>query len=534
MEAHNGLSAKIAEAAGFPGLWASGLTISAALGMRDNNEASWTQLLDVFEYMTDATSLPILVDGDTGHGNFNNVRRFVRKLCERGIAGVCIEDKLFPKTNSFIGENQPLADVDEFCGRIKAGKDSQTHADFVLVARIEAFISGRGLDEALRRAEAYFGAGADAILIHSKRSDASEIFDFTREWAGRSPVLIVPTTYYRTPTQQYLAAGISTVIWANQSLRAAIRAMHDVCRNIRHDESVAGIEDHIATIQDIFRWVGNAELEEAERRYLPRRNMVRAIILAASRGDELGQFTVDRPKCMIEIRGRPLLQRLRDVMTSRGVCDHVVVRGYKKEMINLEGTTTVDNDAYASTGELASLACAGDQLTGDCIVAYGDVLFRRFILEGLLDTSGDIVVAVDPLIQTDARLSGRHDFARTTRPHDASYVDEEPPRLTALSSSIPAADAQGAWIGLVRFTAKGSKWAREELGAIAAEDKLAQANMAHLINRLASKHRVVVHYVMGHWWDVNNLIDLAQAREFSETQPGRERGGRFNPGSAFR
>ena len=124
MEAHDGLSAKIVEEAGFPGIWASGLTISAALGVRDSNEASWTQVLEVLEFMADATSIPILLDGDTGYGNFNNVRRLVRKLCQRGVAAVCLEDKLFPKTNSFIGEHQPLADVDEFCGKIKAGKDS--------------------------------------------------------------------------------------------------------------------------------------------------------------------------------------------------------------------------------------------------------------------------------------------------------------------------------------------------------------------------------------------------------------------------
>ena len=104
MEAHNGLSAKIVEEAGFQGIWASGLSISASLGVRDNNEASWTQVLEVLEFMADATSIPMLVDGDTGFGNFNNVRRLVRKLCDRGVAGVCIEDKLFPKTNSFIGE----------------------------------------------------------------------------------------------------------------------------------------------------------------------------------------------------------------------------------------------------------------------------------------------------------------------------------------------------------------------------------------------------------------------------------------------
>ena len=187
MEAHNGLSAKIVEEAGFEGIWAAGLSISAALGVRDSNEASWTQVLEVLEFMADATSIPILLDGDTGYGNFNNVRRLVRKLDQRGVAAVCLEDKLFPKTNCFIGEHQPLADVDEFCGKIKAGKDSASDPDFSIVARVEALIAGRGLDEALRRAEAYHAAGADAILIHSKRTTADEILAFAAEWGRRAP-----------------------------------------------------------------------------------------------------------------------------------------------------------------------------------------------------------------------------------------------------------------------------------------------------------------------------------------------------------
>ena len=143
LEAHSGLSAKIVEEAGFKGIWGSGLAISASLGVRDNNEASWTQVLDVCEFMSDVTTIPILLDGDTGFGNFNNMRRLVKKLEQRDIAGVCIEDKLFPKTNSFIGgEMQPLADMDEFCGKIKAAKNTQTDEDFCVVARVEAFIAG--------------------------------------------------------------------------------------------------------------------------------------------------------------------------------------------------------------------------------------------------------------------------------------------------------------------------------------------------------------------------------------------------------
>ncbi|GIO59927.1 MULTISPECIES: phosphoenolpyruvate mutase [Paenibacillus] len=270
MEAHNGLSAKIVEEAGFRGIWASGLSISAAMGVRDNNEASWTQVLDVLEFMSDATSIPILLDGDTGYGNFNNARRLVKKLEQRDIAGVCIEDKQFPKTNSFLnGQLQPMADIDEFCGKIKAMKDTQTDDDFIVVARVEAFITGRGLGEALRRAEAYRKAGADAVLIHSKRQDITEIEAFMKEWAGRLPVVIVPTKYYLTPTDKLRELGISLVIWANHNLRSSIQAMEQVSRRIYQDESLVHIEKEVATLEEVFRLQGAEELEAAEQRYLP-------------------------------------------------------------------------------------------------------------------------------------------------------------------------------------------------------------------------------------------------------------------------
>src|SRR4051794_29208768 len=264
MEAHNGLSAKIVEEIGFKGIWASGLSISAALGVRDNNEASWTQVLDVVEFMSDATHIPILVDGDTGYGNFNNMRRLVRKLEQRDVSGVCIEDKLFPKTNSFIkGSSQPLAEIDEFCGRIKAGKDAQTDDDFVIVARVEALIAGRGMKEALRRAEAYREAGADAILIHSAKRTAEEVLTFKQEWDDRCPVILVPTKYYATPIELYREYKISLVIWANQLLRSGLTAMQQTARRIFDEQSLTNVEDDIASLSEVFRIQGAAELAEA-------------------------------------------------------------------------------------------------------------------------------------------------------------------------------------------------------------------------------------------------------------------------------
>ena len=514
MEAHNGVSAKIVEEAGFGGIWASGLTISASLGLRDSNEASWTQVLDVLEYMTDAVDIPILVDGDTGYGNFNSVRRLVRKLCERQVAGVCIEDKLFPKTNSFIGEAQPLADVDEFCGRIKAGKDSQLDDDFVLVARVEALISGRGMEEALARAEAYHSAGADAILIHSKQSDAAEILTFTARWGGRAPVVIVPTMYYATPTEHFRQAGVSTVIWANHLMRASITAMRETARRIHDDQSLVGVEGRVATVKDIFRLVGNAELEEAERRYLPDRARARAVVLAAASND-LGELTADRPKCMIDVRGKTLLQRMVDLLNAGGVRDVAVVRGYRGEAVEARGVRLVNNDRYDETGEVYSLAQARDQLEGETVVAYGDVLFRDFILTSLLNSRADIVLAVDARPSTGAEAPRVRDLVEADRPYSGAYLDDAPAHLISMSPGLAAHQAAGEWMGLARFSAKGADQLRTELEALEAEGLLESADMPLLFSRLAARYPVRVKYFTGHWMDVDTLSDVADARNFT-------------------
>ncbi len=509
MEAHSGLSAKVVEEAGFAGIWASGLSMSAMLGLRDSNEASWTQVLDMLEYMADAASIPILVDGDTGYGNFNNVRRLVRKLGERGIAGVCIEDKLFPKTNSFLGEAQPLADIAEFCGRIRAGKDAQTSDAFCLVARIEALISGHSMEEALRRAEAYHAAGADAVLIHSKKSTATEILEFARLWGDRCPVVIVPTMYYATPTDAFQQAGISTVIWANHLLRASLTAMRDTARQIAADQNLHQVEGRVATVADIFHLTGNEELEEANRRYLPSVVPARAVILAASRGDGLDALTADRPKCMVDVRGRPLLQHLVETLAGAGVRDTTVVCGYGKDAVRLPGIRIVDNDDYATTGEAQSLARAADRLLGESVVVYGDVLFRRHILDALMAAEGDIVIAVDP--RAAARPPNPRDLVRTDRAYSALDLDE--PSVRLLETAAPPG-VGGEWIGLLRATAWGSALIREELAAMEADGSLREADIPALLNRLLARTPVSVLYVLGHWLDVDTMLDLAEARNF--------------------
>ncbi|MYT03291.1 MULTISPECIES: phosphoenolpyruvate mutase [Streptomyces] len=267
MEAHDGLSARIADTAGFPALWASGLSISTALGVRDSSEASWSQILDVVARVVDASHVPVMVDGDTGHGDFNSARRFTRQAERIGASAVCLEDKVFPKMNSFVGDGHELAPVGEFCGKLRACLDARDDDDFRVVARTEALIAGGSVAEALERAHAYADAGAHAVFIHSRRKTAEQIAEFAAAWRERLPLVIAPTTYADTPTAEFRAMGIKGVIWANQNMRAAFAAMSRVSRDILAAEGVVRVEDDLAPLSEVFDLLGYDELAEDERKY---------------------------------------------------------------------------------------------------------------------------------------------------------------------------------------------------------------------------------------------------------------------------
>lgn len=518
-EAHNGLSAKIVEEAGFPGIWASGLSISAQFGVRDNNEASWTQVLEDLEFMSDATKIPILLDGDTGYGNFNNMQRLIRKLEQRNIAAVCIEDKLFPKTNSFLkGDAQPMADMHEFCGKIKAGKDAQTDPDFCIIARVEAFICGWGLTEALRRAEAYHQAGADGILIHSALSVPDEILAFKREWGNRCPVVIVPTKYYSTPTDIFRQHGFSMVIWANHMLRAAVSVMQKTARALKQSENLLSIEDKVVPVSEIFRLQNAAELLEAEERYLPRgAEGTSAVVLAASRGEELGELTEDQPKTMVKIQGTPILSHIVDAYNAVGMKDILVVRGYKKEAVNLPNLTYVDNPEYSDTGELASLSLALQSRKGlfqPTIISYGDVLFNKYIPQALCQEPDDCVIFVDSNWRDQmsyARLGG---FVECTIPNSRKAFNAKV-YLKQLGNRLPTDAIHGVWMGFLKLSPSAACDISNLLMEILAEPQNRKAGIPHLLQELLRRgHSIRVLYTVGHWLDINSLDDVVQAGNF--------------------
>lgn len=254
--AHNGLSAKIVQEIGFETIWASGLEISAGYGLPDTSILTMTEFLEAASQMDFVTTIPIMADCDTGFGDEFNVAHLVRHYERQRIAAICIEDKVYPKINSFMKGSQTLESIEKFVSKIYAAKDTQTDPDFVVIARTEAFIAGEGLEIALERAHAYAEAGADAILIHSKESTAGEIASFMEQWTLPTPIVAVPTTYSSTTVQDLHKLGVKVVIYANQGLRAAVKAIQSALLGIIESGHAFGIEEQMVSVQEIFALQG--------------------------------------------------------------------------------------------------------------------------------------------------------------------------------------------------------------------------------------------------------------------------------------
>ncbi len=270
MAAHSPLSAILAEEAGFDGLWASGFELSALYGLADMSLISMTQHLDMLRAIAGRTTLPIIADIDTGYGNAINVIHAVREYERAGASAVVIEDKTFPKVTSLVaGGRQELLRIEEFQGKVEAAGATKRDPDFLVIARTEALIAGLGEAEALRRAQAYVEAGADMILIHSKKKDPFEIESFSRAWTGSVPLVIVPNAYPDLDAKQVKAlSNIRMMIYGNYGIRAAASAIQETFRRIIADGGVQNVHKDILPVEEIFRLQKMDEVKAAEARFL--------------------------------------------------------------------------------------------------------------------------------------------------------------------------------------------------------------------------------------------------------------------------
>ena len=251
--AFDAMSAKLVETCGFDAVWAGSFAISATHALPDASILTMTEFFDVASNMSSTCEIPIIADCDTGYGGPSNVHHMTQKYEKAGISSICIEDKTFPKQNSLLenGKNDLLSEK-EFVAKILAAKEARSNKNFIIIARVEALISGAGMKEAIKRADAYENAGADAILIHSKQKTPDEIFEFTDSWKGSVPIVVVPTTYDSVKISDLSSHNIKMVIYANQTLRVAHMAMTKLLQELVKADRISEVKDKISTMQDIF------------------------------------------------------------------------------------------------------------------------------------------------------------------------------------------------------------------------------------------------------------------------------------------
>ncbi len=244
--AYDAMSAKLVESVGFDAIWAGSFAISAINAVPDASILTMTEFFEAASKMVNACKIPVIADCDTGYGGPNNVRHLVKKYESAGIAGISIEDKIFPKQNSLLenGIHQLLPEK-EFVGKIIAANEAKQNKNFMIIARVEALIAGLGMDEAISRALAYEKAGADAILIHSKKSTPDEVFEFVDSWKGNIPIVVVPTNYNSVTIDELIQHKIKMTIYANQNKMIKAKSMSEI------DQEISSMND-IFQLQEMY------------------------------------------------------------------------------------------------------------------------------------------------------------------------------------------------------------------------------------------------------------------------------------------
>ena len=263
--AFDAMSAKLVEINGFDAIWAGSFAISATHALPDASILTMTEFLYSASNMEAACNIPIIADCDTGFGGPSNVSHMVKKYEKSGIAAICIEDKTFPKKNSFLeNSKQELLSEKEFVAKIIAAKEAKENPNFMLIARTEALISGMGIKEAIKRANAYEKAGADAILIHSKQNTPDEIFEFSESWGGTLPLVVVPTSFPTVKLDELISHRIKMIIYANQTLRVTHAVISKLLKQLKNSASISDISEDMSSMKEIFQLQETYKIKKQE------------------------------------------------------------------------------------------------------------------------------------------------------------------------------------------------------------------------------------------------------------------------------
>ena len=486
LEAHNGLSGIVANDAKvegivedntisreFDAIWESSLTDSAAKGHPDIEVVSFDSRLNTIHEILAVTSKPLIVDGDTG-GDANNFEYMVSKLERAGVSAVIIEDKVFPKRNSLeTGTQQTLQDPDVFAQKIRRGKSVLSTDDFMIIARLESLIAGKGLDDALARAKVYLLAGVDGIMIHSKSKSPEEILQFAKSYRELQkqlnldkPLVCVPTTYNTITEEELSAAGFRVIIYANHLLRAAYKSMIEVSKTLLLNQRSFEADPACAPVREIFKAVGFLDIKEKDQQNEQLAN-VPVIIPAAGEDLIFKPILNGKPKAMMEIAGTTLLERQISTLNRADLTDITVVAGYAYEQMKAEGVAILNNAEYKNGSMLHSIFTAREKMNNGFLMLYSDILLENHIITKLMDCKEDIVLVADNTIQYQRAEDGKIlDFIigkhkRLPGRRRISIVYEN--ILGKIGNKIHPETATHEFIGLAKFSKTGAEQDRKSV-----------------------------------------------------------------------
>ncbi len=545
LEAHNGISGIIADTVKvegqsdetnivmeFDAIWESSLTDSAGKGHPDIEVISFDSRLHTINEILAVTHKPMIVDGDTG-GDPNNFEYMVSKLERVGVSAVIIEDKVFPKRNSLeAGANQTLEDPHLFAQKITRGKAVQMTKEFLIIARLESFIAGMGLNDALKRAEIYLKAGVDGIMVHSKSKDPEEILSFAENYKDlqkrlgiERPLVCVPTTYNRIQEEELKSAGFNVVIYANHLLRSAYKSMIQTAQSILSNQRSLEVDGLCAPVKDIFRAVGFLAVTEKDKQLETNKN-IPVIIPAAGDTSSMGSIAADRPLAMLDISGKTLLNRQVKALNVNGLNDITVVTGFASDKMSEEGVRFVHNPDYRQGSEVHSLLCAREKMINGFALLYSDILVEFDVIKKLMERKEDIVLVVDSSIQYHDPLPGKiHDYVISTnrRQKLRRNINFDYQRTIArISKKIDPATATHEFIGLAKFSATGVEQllqtyedcAQNFKGGIQEAENMSAFRFTDLIQEMIERG-FSVHYLEIHegWLEVHLPEDIELANQ---------------------
>ena len=461
LEAHSVLSGLVTEKLDFDFIWESSLTDSASKGLPDASIVGNESRIHTIDEILNVTTKPMIVDGDTG-GDEDNFRFLIKRLENQGVSAVIVEDKIFPKRNSFGGTvGAGMEDPNIFSKKLEVGMKTKSTNDFLIIARLESLIAGLGMNETMMRAEKYINAGVDGIMIHSKLKEPSEVLEFIPKFEklctklGKRPYLIaVPTTYNTISDDELINSGVDIIIHANHLLRAAYKSMLETASLISNSRRSYESDSNIASVKEIFSAVGYDKIIERDKEKSPN---ISALIVSA------GDHKINNiQRSLNKISDKPLINHQIETFKKSGI-DKI-----KITVNNLsEFDPFLDKDINAieikdieQNQMLNSIMTGIENIEGPAIITYGDILFNNKIISGLVSNENDIVIAVDSSFKYH-----KHDIDKKLEL--VSYVNPDHNlsrrklRMTdtfevkKISKNLNIEEAQSEFFGLAYFSKNG-------------------------------------------------------------------------------